>query len=34
MEIFENTGFSLTCGRTKKEIFEHDDVSYTSSMTR
>ena len=26
MEIFENAGFSFTCGRTKMEIFEYDDV--------
>ena len=26
VEIFENTGFSFTCGRTKTEIFENDDA--------
>ena len=26
VEIFENAGFSFTCGRTKMEIFEYDDV--------
>ena len=24
-EIFENAGFSYTCGRTKKEVFEYND---------
>ena len=24
--IFENAGFSFTCGRTKMEVFEYDDV--------
>lgn len=26
--IFENAGFSLTCRRTKTEVFESDDVIY------
>ena len=26
LKIFENTGFSFTCGRTKTEVFENDDV--------
>ena len=26
MEIFENAGFSFTCGPTKTEIFENDDA--------
>ena len=26
VEIFENAGFSSTCGRTKTEVFEYDDV--------
>ena len=26
VEIFENAGFSFTCGRTKMEIFKYDDV--------
>ena len=26
MKIFENAGFSFTCGRTKTEVFEYDDV--------
>ena len=25
-EIFENAGLSFTCGRTKTEVFEYDDV--------
>ena len=31
----ENTGFSFTCGRTKTEVFEYDDVIHhiESSMT-
>ena len=27
-EIFENAGFSFSCGRTKTEVFEYDDVKY------
>ena len=26
--VTENAGFSLTCGRTKVEVFEYDDVIY------
>ena len=26
VEIFENAGFSFTCGRKKTEVFEYDDV--------
>ena len=35
VEIFENAGLSFTCGRTKTEVFEYDDVTHhiTSSMT-
>ena len=35
VEIFENAAFSFTCGRTKTEVFEYDDVTHhiTSSMT-
>ena len=25
-KIFENAGFSFTCGRMKPEVFEYDDV--------
>ena len=28
VEIFENAGFSFTCGRKKTEVFEYDDVVY------
>ena len=27
-EIFEIVGFSFTCGRTKTEVFEYDDVTH------
>ena len=38
MEVFENARLSFTCGRTKTEIFEYDDVihhhtSYITSIT-
>ena len=26
VEIFEKAGFSFTCGRTKTEVFQYDDV--------
>ena len=28
MKIFENAGHSFTCGRTKTEVFEYDDVMH------
>ena len=28
LKIFENAGFSSTCGRTKTEVFGHDDFIY------
>ena len=33
--VFENAGFSFTCGQTKMEVFKYVDVihHYTSSMT-
>ena len=32
MEIFDNAGFSSTCGRTKAAVFEYDEIfiSYTN----
>ena len=28
MEIFKNAGFSFTCGRTKTEVLENDDIMH------
>ena len=34
VEVFENAGWSLSCGWTKTEVFEYDDLKHHAEHVR